>query len=258
MNILKLLFVFFLIISTNSFGSSASPSPSGSTSSLQSGSVSSSLSSSSDTEVAIHPKPKDPIYLNASIYENLKRAIPPAPVKGSKAQKNDEKIILNYQSKRTELDCKKANNEILINLVQFFGKPNGPLDEKELARMDGFFNKIRNDADFFIQKLKIDYPRQRPYLYLSQATPCLKREMTQAYPSGHAALSKLYADILSELYPNYKDQLSLRAKEIGKNRVLGGVHHPSDIEAGRKLADLLLIEFKKSKAFNEELKAQVK
>jgi hypothetical protein len=27
------------------------------------------------------------------------------------------------------------------------------------------------------------------------------------------------------------------ANQVGKNRMIGGVHHPSDVEAGQKLGD---------------------
>jgi len=44
-----------------------------------------------------------------------------------------------------------------------------------------------------------------------------------------------------------------RANAIAKNRMLGGVHYPSDIRAGKKLADYLAAKFFKNKKFVDEL-----
>jgi acid phosphatase (class A) len=115
--------------------------------------------------------------------------------------------------------------------------------------------QVRNDADYFIQRLKIDFPRQRPFLYVPGLEPCVLKEVTGAYPSGHAAISRLQALILSRLYPERSQALFARARAIGQSRVLSGMHHPSDIRAGEELAEKLYGEFGKSESFQRALRA---
>ena len=45
-----------------------------------------------------------------------------------------------------------------------------------------------------------------------------------------------WALVLAEVVPEQRDALIARAHLIGDDRVLGGVHSPSDVEAGRTLA----------------------
>ncbi len=206
-------------------------------------------------DTVTHPAPKEPKYIASTWYETLKKQIPLPPKKADKAQKEDETTLLKLQKNRTVTDCERAKSEIFVSLENFFGKPNGPLEPEKLRALVPFFDSIRNDADYFVQKLKVDFPRDRPFVYLKEINPCVAKEVTKAYPSGHGTISKLYAMILSDFFPGTNAQLDERSKKIGEDRVLAGMHHPTDIEAGRKIADLIYQELQKSekyqRAFNE-------
>lgn len=208
-------------------------------------------------EVVHHPAPKDPTFISAALYPTFKKALPLPPAPQDARQKKDEAELFDWQSKRQEKDCAEAKSEVMVSLESFYGPKSTLLTQTEVKKWTVFFEHVRNDADFFIQKLKKDFPRQRPFLYLTDLHPCVPREVTGAYPSGHAVLSKLFALILSDLYPERQTKLELRGQEIGQHRVLSGMHHPSDIEAGRELASLIYQELKKSPSFQKEL-AQVK
>ncbi len=207
-----------------------------------------------DTGVVHHPKPKEPIYIQSGWYSTLKPQIPTPPAEGSPGQKADEEGLFSAQKSRTPKDCDRAKTEVMVSVKSFFGAAFGPLTDTEAERLAPFFEQIRNDGDFFIQKLKVEFPRQRPFLYIKGIEPCVPKEVTGAYPSGHATLSKLYFLVLSELHPKLKEQLEIRSNQIAQDRVLSGMHHPSDIETGKKLGTLLFEEIKKSKKFQEDLK----
>ena len=63
----------------------------------------------------------------------------------------------------------------------------------------------------------------------------------------------LYATILAQIAPNKADALLERARQIGWNRVIGGMNHPRDIAAGRVLGQAIA----RSLLRNEEFKAQL-
>lgn len=200
-------------------------------------------------EFVHHPAPKKPVFINEAWYSTLLKEIPSPPQKDHKEQANDVERLLSLQKSRSELDCARAGREVKVTLANFFGPPNGPLAERALEKLSPFFDQIRNDADFFIQKLKIDFPRERPFLYIKGLTPCVPKEVTGSYPSAHAVLSRLYALVISDIFPNERDKLSIVADQIALDRVLSGMHHPSDIEAGKVIGNLVYVELKKSKKF---------
>lgn len=213
------------------------------------------------SDVVHHPAPKEPQYIHSDWYESLKKKLPPPPAQNSDRQKQDEADLLSFQKKRTPQECERARREIFVSLGNFFGPPGALIDEASVKRLSPFFDGVRNDADYFIQKLKKDFPRQRPFLYIKGAEPCVSKEVTLAYPSGHSTLANLFAMILSDFYPSKQKELTSRARQIAEDRVLSGMHHTSDIDAGRELAQLIYFELKKSKKFVadfSQLKEQVK
>lgn len=62
---------------------------------------------------------------------------------------------------------------------------------------------------------------------------------TASYPSGHTVYSKLVANILSDMYPQFANLFNNIAKTTGIARVKQGVHYPSDNEASFIFADYL-------------------
>ena len=207
---------------------------------------------------AIHPQPKEPALISKELLPTLKKSLTLPPAKNSDAQKADEKELLAQQSKRSSSDCVRAKSEVYVSLESFFGAPQGSLNKNEVIVLTGFFDQVRNDADYYIQLLKKEFPRQRPFLYIAGLKPCVPKEVTGAYPSGHAALAKLYGLILQDLLPEKAEALTERSKVIAMDRVLSGMHHPSDIKTGSELGELLYKEFKKSKIFQDMLSEEMK
>ena len=62
-----------------------------------------------------------------------------------------------------------------------------------------------------------------------------KSHHTPAYPSGHTMYAALGAEMLKDLYPQYKDVFDNWIKDVGEARVLQGVHFPSDNQAAVKI-----------------------
>ena len=89
------------------------------------------------------------------------------------------------------------------------------------------------------------YKRPRPFDYADETVdPCIEKATGYAYPSGHATSARLYARLLGKMYPERAEAFLKRGDEAALFRVLGGVHHPTDIEAGKKLGDALALKVK--------------
>ena len=76
--------------------------------------------------------------------------------------------------------------------------------------------------------------RIRPYLAHPDLQPCLPPEGTGSFPSGHAVWFRATAELLADLLPERRERLELVGRQGGANRVLCGVHYPSDVEAGQR------------------------
>jgi len=59
--------------------------------------------------------------------------------------------------------------------------------------------------------------------------------------------------MMAELAPDLKDPILARGRQIGYDRALAGVHYPTDVVAGRKLARDLFAKFMASPAFQADL-----
>lgn len=99
---------------------------------------------------------------------------------------------------------------------------------------------------------KKKYNRPRPYkiakalnLDYPDVAKSTQTGDTAAYPSGHTLNSYFIATVLGELYPEYKKDLFDHAAEVAKNRMKAGVHYPSDVKAGKILAEKLYKYYKK-------------
>jgi len=193
------------------------------------------------------------VYIQPSAYKTLKTQIPKPPAENSIEQKADEQELRLRQKNRTAADCAQARLEATADFAAMFSEPKGPLTTAEIAATQKFFSQIRSNISPFIGKMKSDFPRKRPFLYLKDIEPCVPKDDSGAYPSGHGTIGHLYALILSDIFPKLTVKLEARGLDVGQNRVMAGVHHPSDIVAGRKLGELLYHEIKKSKTFQDDL-----
>ena len=65
----------------------------------------------------------------------------------------------------------------------------------------------------------------------------------------------MMADLLSEWDPTREAQFRARADLIGHDRVMSGVHHPTDIVAGKKLGDEIFKKLDQVPAFEKDLQS---
>lgn len=96
-------------------------------------------------------------------------------------------------------------------------------------------DKILEEFDGVIVRLKFKYNRPRPYIFFKERKEDIetKESGSPSFPSGHAAFSYFVSDYLSEILPNKRRELEKLASLICQSRIDNGVHFPSDISAGR-------------------------
>ncbi len=191
-------------------------------------------------------------YLPDSELESL--PLEPAPAAGSPVDREDLAVLHDWQNKRTAGECARASLEALVSYETFFGGVSPfpwplPEEAKTLLR-----NATKDAAR--AQKLFKDlYRRPRPYARDASLAPCVPRpgKDDKSYPSGHATLARVLGRILSELRPARRDEFMARADEIALDRIIGGVHHPSDVQAGMRLGDEVFAALMRRPEFRADL-----
>ncbi|MFA6433821.1 MAG: phosphatase PAP2 family protein [Elusimicrobiales bacterium] len=198
--------------------------------------------------------------LNAGHYINPSAQsvsqIPPPPANGSNADKLDLAALHEWQEKRTPAECERAKSETNASYEEVFGTVSPfpkPIPKKAAAILAG----IKADTDAAVVVLKDHYARRRPFKRDPSLHPCIDPALGKigafAYPSGHTTITRVFALLLSELVPAEKEIFMAKADDAARNRIVAGVHHPSDIDAGKRLADGLYAQFKKVPAFKQDI-----
>ena len=179
---------------------------------------------------------------------------PAPPPAGSDKDQDDLKVLQAWQAKRTAAECVQARAEARGTFESLFGNVN-PFSKPLPPEVAAFFKRIHADLDYAVGTLKDRYQRPRPAWRGCGIAPCIDIIGGYAYPSGHTANARLFALILSDVAPERRAEFMARADEAALNRVIGGVHYPSDIDAGKMLADEIYVELQKNPAYQVDVQS---
>ena|GEM_PF-583587 len=179
---------------------------------------------------------------------------PPAPAAGSETDQADMKALFDWQRKRTAAQCAEAREETEHSYKTFFGRIS-PFPEPPPESVKKFFHRVGTNSTVLQRSVKDVYKRERPFLRDPGLRPCALKAAGYAYPSGHAMMARVFARILGDLVPERKAEFMARADEAALNRVVAGVHHLSDVEAGKILGDMFYSQLLKHPVFAADLEA---
>jgi len=169
----------------------------------------------------------------------IRQIIGDYPAQGSSGEAEDFRILFDYQDTRTTQDCESAQSDRKISVENLFGPKTGILSKGEVRLMNLQLVGAYASAGVNIHIAKKIYKRPRPYISHPEVIPCIDLEKSYAYPSGHTFLARLFARLIAKVYPERADKLLARSTEFAQSRIIGGVHHPSDVKAANALADYL-------------------
>ncbi len=124
----------------------------------------------------------------------------------------------------------------------------------KFPKTEAFFHRVQKDAETVTDNAKDFYKRPRPYV-LDPGLASGKLEKSFSYPSGHSTESMVLALVLAEVFPDKHDAIIAEARNIGWLRVEIARHYPTDIYAGRVLAQAIVRRMNKSHKFQRDLAA---
>ena len=181
-----------------------------------------------------------------------KHAIRSAPPPDSDAQKADLAVVLDWQKKRAEADCVRADAGFFVNYKVLWGDKN-PFPASSADAVKEFFERVDSDAGEAVSVMKGRFQRPRPFNAHKEVQPCIRKSRGYSYPSGHSSLSRIFAAVLGDIIPERRDEFMKKADEIALDRVIGGVHYPADIAAGKVFGDELHSRLLKSPAYLRDI-----
>jgi acid phosphatase (class A) len=176
----------------------------------------------------------------------------PPPVAGSEEEAADLASARAVFKGRTPAEEARAFKDASLSIF-LFEPAIGPIFQPgKLPKTEALFQKVRKDIGEPINVVKDHWKRRRPY-QLDEQLSLAKPERSYGYPSGHSTRGTVHALILAELFPEQKEAILAIGRNIGWDRVLIGVHFPTDINAGRVLAKAIVRELMASPAFQRDL-----
>jgi len=186
------------------------------------------------------------------------RAIMGEPPKDDSPEHQEEiATMLSLQEHRTKEEIERCKSEENVTVFAFASVLGDDFNEKHYPLTAALMSEVYDQTKAVSAWGKNVWKRPRPYVAEPRIQICVKPENSFSYPSGHATRGIVWATLLAEIYPDQKEKLMAKGREIGTDRSLAGAHWPSDVVAGQKLGAAVAEQLLKDKNFQEEL-AKVK
>jgi hypothetical protein len=157
------------------------------------------------------------------------------PQLGSLPSREELAIMHWLQDTRTRADVARADVESHPDLDGFLGALGGSADASDYPATVALLKQAKDDMKPVVKALKAQFGRPRPFVSDTTLAPALPEAESCSFPSKHATEGILFASLLSQLDPADQATLLEEGGLIGNDRVMAGLHWPSDVAAGQRL-----------------------
>lgn len=186
----------------------------------------------------------------------LAAVLPPPPGDDTPAGMADLETLLQVQGDRTPEQVARAARVAKHTPFQMGAVVFGPeFTVEKLPQTARFFELVWEQMHAASKAVKQKFNRPRPSLRDSRVQPCVPVPSSPSYPSGHSIHATVWADLFTAVFPEHAKEFDAVARETRWARVLGGVHFPSDTQAGRLFGDELAHALLAAPAIQEGLAA---
>jgi acid phosphatase (class A) len=200
--------------------------------------------------------PREPTlsYLDGQTAEFVSQFAAPPPADSAQTRGELDELLA-LQRRRTAADIEAARADRKTEASRFYAAL-GLSESAQLPRVERLIERAEDDVRLYIRAAKETFRRRRPGEIEPRLEPCIDGVREDlSYPSGHAAYGYATAYLLVGLAPQRRDALLARADQFARQRMVCGVHFPSDIEAGRQGAQWLVARMPASARYAEDAAA---
>jgi acid phosphatase (class A) len=149
------------------------------------------------------------------------------------AGKADLQAVLDAQHNWTPAIVASAQADAQLSVFRFADVIGPAFKPENLPFATKFFERVSSDQANVVRTAKAYFNRPRPFVIDSGIKPVERVSSNTSYPSGHATFAYVDAIILADMLPEKAAAIFARADAYAHNRVIQGVHYPTDLEAGR-------------------------
>jgi acid phosphatase (class A) len=196
-------------------------------------------------------------YLSAGQPDALQLLAPPAAADTPEGRAELEATFAVHTSAAPELVARAAD-ENKLTIFHFAPAIGAWFVSGKFPKTEALFKEVEAEAKAMTDDAKNQFKQPRPYHIAPQRFPhSIEHEdpTHYSYPSGHSTRGTVFAALLAEIFPEKRVALLEKGRETGWLRVIGGVHYPSDVFAGRVLGQALAKEFLRNEKFQTDLAA---
>lgn len=181
------------------------------------------------------------------------------PAKDSDETKAELAVLHRLQETRSPAQVGRAQSDDSEEDIFLFKNVLGERFNREgLPMTASLSDHVHNDEGIILNPAKAFFQRPRPYHFDETLKPVckIKEDRTDyAYPSGHGATGYLEGLVLTLIVPEKRDAILARADDYAHNRLVCGVHYPSDIAASKQVAYAAIGIIMNNPQFKKELAA---
>jgi acid phosphatase (class A) len=203
--------------------------------------------------LAHHRRSPAPVYLAPGTFDALDM-LPQPPASDSPAEKSELTTLHSIERSRGAGDIAQARADEAERDIFIFKTVLGDkFNAAALPLTARLSTHIEDDVLADAEPVKKIFRRVRPYNLDETLHPvCKLKHKDDSYPSGHAITDYVMALTLASMLPEKRDAIFARAATYAHNRLVCGVHHPSDVEAGKEIAYALFGRLEASPKFQAE------
>ena len=186
---------------------------------------------------------------------DLTAILPPPPANDSAETNKEVGEVLMLQVTRTPAMVARAKADDEEDVWRFADVLGAKFDKAALPKTAAFFDRIAATEGAVVDPAKKVFKRPRPYLLNDLVKPVVEPSKSGSWPSGHATVGTMMGIVLANMIPEKRAAIMARAREFGENRVVAGMHYPSDVEAGRVAGSVIAQTIMQLDEFKAEFEA---
>jgi len=186
---------------------------------------------------------------------DFRSLLPDPPAPGSPISQGEIEIVLAAQADASPQSRARAEAEEDMKFWLFADVLGPSFNAEQMPKTAALIKQIERDSKAISDEAKKIWKRPRPFVQDSRIALNSKKPGENSYPSGHATRGTAWTETLCILAPDKAEVIQARGRLIGFDRLILGVHFPSDVAAGNALGKAIVEKMKQSPAFQQDLEA---
>ena len=175
----------------------------------------------------------------------------PPPAEGSYFSETDKTILHYSMDAATPDQISYAMSFIEDSVFDYSEVLGSTFNKGEYPTTAAIFEIITADVCRANGIAKNYFKHPHPDTWRKMSDDDLDFDAGYSYPSAHASRAFVWAELLSQLLPQYEDAFFKEAEKKSWSRVIIGRHYPSDVCAGKIYAHYLVQKFHENPDFQK-------